>query len=178
MRSFPIPSSLVARQVKWPVQKSRKISYNLSQSASGCSMSCVITTSHSAELYPLLSLGSSLSFFSQLLDIFAAQDVLSNSRLIAGSRRVKGQRSGGNQGWKRWGIVLVPPRERARAVSRTIALVLADNISWPRWASRCFIAPPRELESRSFHEGRTCFDTIPYLGVDVELFNSMLVRVA
>lgn len=72
----------------------------------------------------------------------------------------------------------MPPRERARAVSRTIALVLADNISWPRWASRCFIAPPRELESRSFHEGRTCFDTIPYLGVDVELFNSMLVRVA
>lgn len=31
------------RQVKWPMQKSHKISYNLAQSASRCSMSCMIT---------------------------------------------------------------------------------------------------------------------------------------
>lgn len=38
------PSSpLHERQVKWPVQKSHKISYNLAQSASRCSMSCMIT---------------------------------------------------------------------------------------------------------------------------------------
>lgn len=71
-----------------------------------------------------------------------------NCRIRGGGQG--GQRSGGNQGWKRWGT---------RAVSRTTALVLADNISWPRRASRCFIAPRRELESGSFHEGRISLDT-------------------
>lgn len=45
LSAFPStsPASFLRRQIKWPMQKSHKISYNLAQSASRCSMSCVIT---------------------------------------------------------------------------------------------------------------------------------------
>lgn len=48
---------ILGLRVKWPVQKSHKISYNLAQSATPCSMSCMITT-HSrsvkqSSLFPL-----------------------------------------------------------------------------------------------------------------------------
>lgn len=48
-------------RVKWPVQKSHKISYNLAQSATPCSMSCMITThSRSGEQSSLFPLAPSL----------------------------------------------------------------------------------------------------------------------
>lgn len=100
-----------------------------------------------------------LSPFSRSSLIFsrgAAEDVLSNSRLIAGSSGGRGQ---GSAKRRESGVEKMGCRRGNTRVPFRGRLVLADN-KLATLASRCFIAPRRELESRSFHEGRISFDSI------------------
>lgn len=88
---------------------------------------------------PLLSLAGMTTtpfFLAVPPPYFRVEDVLSNSRLIAGSS----ERGAGNQGWETWGATA------GTRFGKAITLDLPADNKLATLPTRCFIAPRRELE--------------------------------